>query len=87
MKQNNLFLPTPPTLQDFHAELLRQPEHEAQELAFAIGLFTKGSLNIFAKPTTIKNYIKNQLQEATANDQISLKGFIDSFTGEPVKRG
>ena len=35
----------------------------------------------------IKDYIKNQLQEDIANDQISLKEFVDPFTGEPVKRG
>lgn len=33
----------------------------------------------------IKEYIRNQLQEDIANDQISLKEFIDLFTGEPVK--
>ena len=33
----------------------------------------------------IKEYIRNQLQEDIANDQISLKEFIDPFTGEPVK--
>ncbi len=35
----------------------------------------------------IQDYIKNQLQEDIANDQISLKEFVDPFTGEPVKRG
>ena len=34
-----------PTLQDFHAELLRQPEPEARDVALAIELFTEGSLN------------------------------------------
>ena len=29
----------------------------------------------------IENYIKNQLQEDIANDQISMKEFIDPFTG------
>jgi hypothetical protein len=43
----------PPTLQDFHAELLRQEEPEAQELGLAIELFTSGSLNTFAKPTNV----------------------------------
>ena len=33
-----------PTLQDFHAELLRQPEKEAADVALAIELFTEGSL-------------------------------------------
>ena len=43
----------PPTLQDFHAELLRQPEEEARDAALAIELFTQGSLNTFAKPTNV----------------------------------
>ncbi len=42
-----------PTLQDFHAELLKQSEPEAQEIALAIELFTSGSLNTFAKPTNV----------------------------------
>ncbi|WHH60013.1 VirB4-like conjugal transfer ATPase, CD1110 family [Petroclostridium sp. X23] len=44
---------TPPTLQDFHAELLQQEEAEAQEIALAIELFTSGSLNTFAIPTNV----------------------------------
>ena len=44
---------TPPTLQDFHAELLRQPEPEARDVALAIELFTEGSLNTFAKQTNV----------------------------------
>jgi hypothetical protein len=43
----------PPTLQDFHKELLKQPEPEAQEIALAIELFTTGSLNTFAKQTNV----------------------------------
>lgn len=43
----------PPTLQDFHAELLRQPEPEARDVALAIELFTEGSLNTFAKQTNV----------------------------------
>lgn len=44
---------TPPTLQDFREELLRQPEQEAQEIALAIELFTDGSLNTFAHQTNV----------------------------------
>ncbi|MBS4026637.1 MAG: ATP-binding protein [Clostridia bacterium] len=47
------FQDSPPTLQDFHAELLKQDEPEAQEIALAIELFTSGSLNTFAKPTNV----------------------------------
>ncbi len=42
-----------PTLQDFHAELLRQSEPEARDVALAIELFTEGSLNTFAKPSNV----------------------------------
>ena len=42
-----------PTLQDFYAELLRQPEMEARDVALAIELFTEGSLNTFAKTTNV----------------------------------
>lgn len=43
----------PPTLQDFHRELLSQNESEAKEIALAIELFTEGSLNTFAKHTNV----------------------------------
>jgi len=35
----------------------------------------------------IEEYIKNQIQEDIAYEQMSLKEFIDPFTGEPVKQG
>ena len=35
----------------------------------------------------IREYIKNQLQEDYMEDQISLKEYIDPFTGEPVEKG
>ena len=34
----------------------------------------------------IKEYIRNQLHEDIANDQISLKEYMDPFTGEQVKK-
>ena len=34
----------------------------------------------------IEQYIRNQLQEDIAQDQISLKEYIDPFTGEPVNK-
>ena len=43
----------PPTLVDFREELLKQPEPEAQSLALELELFTKGSLNTFAKQTNV----------------------------------
>lgn len=33
----------------------------------------------------IEEYIRNQLQEDMIYDQMSLKEYIDPFTGEPVK--
>ena len=44
---------TPPTLQDFYDELLKQKEPEAKEIALAIELFVNGSLNTFAKETNV----------------------------------
>ena len=44
---------TPPTLQDFREELLKQPEPEAHSLALELELFTRGSLNTFAKQTNV----------------------------------
>ena len=35
----------------------------------------------------IREYVRNQLQEDIATDQISLKEFKDPFTGEPVGKG
>ena len=35
----------------------------------------------------IQQYIKNQLQEDIAGDQISLQEYIDPFTGEQIKKG
>ena len=34
----------------------------------------------------IEEYIKNQIQEDIAYEQISLKEYIDPFTGEPVEK-
>ena len=35
----------------------------------------------------INEYVRNQLQEDIASDQISIKEFTDPFTGEPVNKG
>jgi len=51
-KQGN-YMGTPPTLQDFREELLKQPEPEAHSLALELELFTRGSLNTFAKQTNV----------------------------------
>ena len=47
------FASSPPTLENFHTELMRQTEPEAREVALALELFTKGSLNTFARPTNV----------------------------------
>ena len=44
---------TAPTLKEFHAELMRQPEREAKDVALAIELYVNGSLNIFAHQTNV----------------------------------
>lgn len=36
---------------------------------------------------TIEQYIRNQLQEDLAEDQMSISEYIDPFTGKPVKEG
>ena len=51
--QQNNYQGEVPTLQDFRAELLKQDEPEAKEIALAIELFTSGSLNTFAKHTNV----------------------------------
>ena len=37
--------------------------------------------------TAIKKYIKNQLNEDIMNDRLSIKEFVDPFTGEQVYKG
>ena len=44
---------TVPTLSDLRAELLRQPEPEARDIALAIELFSNGSFDTFAKQTNV----------------------------------
>ena len=51
-KQGN-YQGMPPTLQDFRELLLSQPEEEAHSLALELELFTRGSLNTFAKQTNV----------------------------------
>lgn len=50
---------TVPTLKEFRAELLKQEETEAQDIALAIELFTDGSLDTFAKQTNVD--VENRL--------------------------
>ena len=48
-----------PTLKDFRAELLKQEEPIAKDIALAIELFTDGSLDTFAKQTNVD--VENRL--------------------------
>lgn len=43
----------PPTLKDLHADLMKQKEPAAHDIALALELFTTGSLNIFSHQTNI----------------------------------
>ena len=40
-----------------------------------------------ANRKAIQEYIRNQLQEDYADDQMSIKEYVDPFTGQPVKEG
>lgn len=44
----------PPTLDDFRNLLLKQEEKDAKDIALALELFTKGSLNTFSKQTNVE---------------------------------
>ncbi|RNC62734.1 MAG: hypothetical protein AWM53_02098 [Candidatus Dichloromethanomonas elyunquensis] len=35
----------------------------------------------------IREYVRNQLDEDIAHDQISIEEYVDPFTGEQVKKG
>ena len=52
--KNRNYKGEPPTLNDFREILLQQKEKEAKEIALALELFTKGSLNTFASQTNIE---------------------------------
>ena len=40
-----------------------------------------------ANRKAIQEYIRNQLQEDYSEDQMSIKEYVDPFTGQPVKEG
>ena len=40
-----------------------------------------------ANRKAIQEYIRNQLQEDYSDDQMSIKEYVDPFTGQPVKEG
>ena len=45
------------------------------------------SMNNISQKSYTREYIQNQLQEDKLADQMSMKEFIDPFTGVPVKEG
>ena len=38
-------------------------------------------------PVFAKEYIRNQLQEDYTDDQMSIKEYVDPFTGQPITEG
>lgn len=55
----------------------------------AIGIFGAGATTLIQSVKNakkIEEYIKNQLQDDIATDQISIKEYMDPFTGEQVKK-
>ena len=40
-----------------------------------------------ANKKAMQEYIRNQLQEDYSDDQMSIKEYVDPFTGQPVKEG
>ena len=40
-----------------------------------------------ANKKAIQEYIRNQIQEDYSDDQMSIKEYVDPFTGQPVKEG
>ena len=39
------------------------------------------------KKKQIQEYIRNQLQEDISSDQLTMKEYVDPFTGQQVKEG
>ena len=55
-------------------------EYQINEKAVFVGIIKQND-----DETKIREYIRNQLEEDLASDQISLKEFVDPFTGEKSK--
>lgn len=52
----------------------------------AIGIFGYYVDTVGKNAKKIQEYIQNQLKEDLECDQMTLKEYIDPFTGEPVKQ-
>ncbi len=55
-------------------------------LSMAIGIFGYYVDTVGKNAKKIQEYIQNQLKEDLEYDQMTLKEYIDPFTGEPVKQ-
>ena len=62
-----------------------EPEIQVRQPAFLAQGVLRGHRG--QKCEKIGEYIRNQLQEDSTADQLSLNEHIEPFTGEPVKRG
>lgn len=61
-----------------------EPKVQVWEPTFLVQRILRGYRRKNAKK--IQEYIQNQLREDLEYDQMSLKEYIDPFTGEPVKQ-
>ena len=59
-------------------------EYHQRTLSFQISHYFRYTVGKNAKK--IEEYVKNQMQEDLEYDQMSLKEYIDPFTGEPVNK-
>ena len=57
-----------------------------QQVMLAIGIFGYYVDTVGKNAKKIQEYIQNQLKEDLEYDQMTLKEYIDPFTGEPVKQ-
>ena len=55
-------------------------------ISMAIGIFGYYVDTVEKNAKKIQEYIQNQLKEDLEYDQMTLKEYIDPFTGEPVKQ-
>ena len=55
-------------------------------ISMGIGIFGYYVDTVGKNAKKIQEYIQNQLKEDLEYDQMTLKEYIDPFTGEPVKQ-
>ena len=81
----NGYLGVVPTLQDFHAALLEQPEPEARDVALALELFTEGSLNTFCQVHERGHQFQNSLLRHPRPRQAAPAGRYARCAGQRVQ--